>query len=294
MVFMGGRINGVSMRRLIVVLLMLLRIFTSARVDGAIVLRDVTRDTGITFKHTDGSSGRHYIVESVSSGLALFDYDGDGDIDIYFLNGAPLRGTKVDTPPKNALYRNDGNFRFTDVTDKAGAGDTGFGLGVTAGDYDNDGDLDLYVNNYGPNVLYRNNGDGTFTDVTAKAGVSNGHKVGAAVHLLDMDRDGDLDLFVANYLDFTYENHLMRTSKGIGKYAGPMDFPPMPNNLFRNNGDGTFTDVSVESGVAEHKGWGMGESAPIMITTETLMSISSTMFTPTICLRMTGRAGLRR
>ena len=258
MALMGGRVFGLSIGRLIVVVLVLLCIFACACADGAIVLRDVTRDTGITFRHTDGSSGRHYIVESVSSGLALFDYDKDGDVDIYFLNGAPLKGTKVDTPPKNALYRNDGNFKFTDVTDKAGVGDTGFGLGVAVGDYDNDGDLDIYVNNYGPNVLYRNNGDGTFTDVTAQAGVANGHKVGAAVHFLDMDKDGDIDLFVANYLDFTYENHLMRTSKGIGKYAGPMDFPPMPNNLFRNNGDGTFTDVSIESGVAKHKGWGMG------------------------------------
>jgi hypothetical protein len=254
----GSRISGFRMAGPIVAILVSLCTFTCGRGDGAIVLSDVTKDTGITFKHTDGSSGRHYIVESVSSGLALFDYDNDDDVDIYFLNGAPLKGTKVDTPPKNVLYRNDGNFIFTDVTDKTGTGDTGFGLGVAVGDYDNDGDLDLYVNNYGPNVLYRNNGDGTFTDVTAKAGVANGQKIGASAHFLDMDKDGDLDLFVANYLNFTYENHLMRTSKGIGKYAGPMDFPPMPNDLFRNNGDGTFTDVSVESGVAQHKGWGMG------------------------------------
>ena len=255
---MGSQVFGFSVRATIVAVLVSLCTFTCGRADGAIVLHDVTKDTGITFKHTDGSSGRHYIVESVSSGLALFDYDNDDDVDIYFINGAPLKGTKVDKPPRNALYRNDGNFKFTDVTDKAGVGDTGFGLGVAVGDYDKDGDLDLYVNNYGPNVLYRNNGDGTFTDVTAKAGVANGHKVGASVHFLDMDKDGDLDLFVANYLNFTYENHLMRTSKGIGKYAGPMDFPPMSNDLFRNNGDGTFQDVSVESGIARHKGWGMG------------------------------------
>ncbi|MHC4641341.1 MAG: CRTAC1 family protein [Planctomycetota bacterium] len=258
MSLMGGRVFELRVARPIVVVLVLLCIFACARVDGTIMLRDVTKDTGITFTHTDGSSGRHYIVESVSCGLALFDYDNDGDVDIYFLNGAPLKGTKVKTAPKNALYRNNGSFKFTDVTDKAGAGDTGFGLGVAVGDYDNDGDLDIYANNYGPNVLYRNNGDGTFTDVTAKAGVANGRKVGASAHFLDMDKDGDLDLFVANYLNFTYDNHLMRTSKGIGKYAGPMDFPPMPNDLFRNNGNGTFTDVSVESGVAEHKGWGMG------------------------------------
>jgi len=257
MILMGDRVFRLSIGRLIVAA-MVLCIFARTRAHGAIVLRDVTEETGITFTHTDGSSGQHYIVESVSSGLALFDYDGDGDVDIYFLNGAALKGAKYNTVPKNELYRNEGDWKFINVTDQAGVGDTGFGLGVAAGDYDNDGDLDIYVNNYGPNVLYRNNGDGTFKDVTAQAGVANGHKVGAAAHFLDMDKDGDLDLFVANYLDFTYENHLMRTSKGIGKYAGPMDFPPMPNDLFRNNGDGTFTDVSIESGVAEHKGWGMG------------------------------------
>ncbi|MHC4582595.1 MAG: CRTAC1 family protein, partial [Planctomycetota bacterium] len=105
---------------------------------------------------------------------------------------------------------------------------------------------------------YENNGDGTFSDVTERAGVADGHKVGAAALFLDMDKDGDLDLFVGNYLDFTYENNVTRTEKGIPMYPGPMDFPPVANDLFRNNGDGTFTDVSVESGVAEHQGWGMG------------------------------------
>ncbi|TSA55237.1 MAG: CRTAC1 family protein [Planctomycetaceae bacterium] len=256
--FTGNRVFGLGIGWLIVIVLALLCISACADADGAIVFSDVTKETGITFIHTDGSSGQRYIIESVSSGLALFDYDGDGDIDIYFLNGARLKGTKYDKAPTNELYRNEGGWRFTNVTGQAGVGDTGFGLGVAVGDYDNDGDLDIYVNNYGPNVLYRNNGDGTFTDVTSMAGVANGHKVGATTHFLDMDKDGDLDLFVANYLDFTYENHMIRTSKGTPKYAGPMDFPPMPNNLFRNNGDGTFTDVSVESGVAEHKGWGMG------------------------------------
>jgi len=258
MLLTDSRIFGSSIGRLIVVFPALLCIRACALADGAIVFSDVTKETGITFVHTDGSSGQRYIVESVSCGLALFDYDGDGDVDIYFLNGAPLKGTKYDKAPKNELYRNEGDWRFTNVTDRAGVGDTGFGLGVAAGDYDNDGDLDIYVNNYGPNVLYRNNGDGTFTDVTSQAGVANGHKVGAATHFLDMDKDGDLDLFVANYLDFTYENHMIRTSKGTPKYAGPMDFPPMPNDLFRNNGDGTFTNVSIESGIAQHKGWGMG------------------------------------
>jgi hypothetical protein len=257
MILTRDQVYGFTLGRPIAILLVLSCIIT-AHTDGAILFTDVTKETSITFVHADGSSGRRYIVESVSSGLALFDYDGDGDVDIYFLNGAPLKGTRYKKAPKNELYQNEGNWKFTNVTDRAGVGDTGFGLGVTVGDYDNDGNLDLYLNNYGPNVLYRNKGDGTFEDVTAKAGVAAGHKVGAAAHFLDMDKDGDLDLFVANYLGFTYENHLMRSSKGIHKYAGPMDFPPMANDLFRNNGDGTFTDVSIASGVAEHKGWGMG------------------------------------
>ncbi|OHB77851.1 MAG: hypothetical protein A2Z25_15500 [Planctomycetes bacterium RBG_16_55_9] len=230
----------------------------AAGADRPIVLRDVTKEAGITFKHTDGGSGRRYIMETVSAGLALFDYDGDGDIDIYFLNGAPLKGTEVAVAPKNALYRNEGNWKFTDVTDKAGVGDTGYGLGVAVGDYDNDGDPDIYLNNYGPNVLYRNNGDGTFTDVTKKAGVDNGFQVGAGTCFFDMDKDGDLDLYVSIYLDFSYEKHVLTTTRGYPVYANPRFYKPLPDTLYRNNGDGTFTDVSEASGVGGHPGWGMG------------------------------------
>jgi hypothetical protein len=218
----------------------------------------VTGRSGIAFRHTDGSSGRHYIVEYVSAGLALFDYDMDGDVDIYFLNGAALPGTKVKDPPRNALYRNDGGWKFTDVTDEARVGDTGHGLGVTVGDYDNDGDPDLYLNNFGPNVLYRNNGDGTFTDVTRQAGVGNGDRVGAGTCFLDMNGDGNLDLYVANYLKFSYDKHVSRTMQGYPVYASPLDYPPDADTLYRNNGDGTFTDVSGESGIAAQAAYGMG------------------------------------
>jgi hypothetical protein len=238
---------------------MLLLIWTfNAFADSPIQLHDVTKEIGITFVHTDGGSGLHYIMETVSAGLALFDYDGDGNIDIYFLNGAPLKGTKVDVAPKNALYHNDGNWKFTDVTEKAGVGDRGYGLGVAVGDYDNDGDPDIYLNNYGPNVLYRNNGDGTFTDVTKKAGVDNGFNVGAGTCFLDIDKDGDLDLYVSVYLQFSYEKNVTLTTKGFPVYANPRYYPPLPDFLYRNNGDGTFTDISKSSGVGGHAGWGMG------------------------------------
>ncbi len=225
---------------------------------GTLLFHDVTSETGIHFVHTDGSSGHRYIMETVASGLAVFDYDGDGDLDIYFLNGAPLKGASFKTLPRNALYRNDGGWRFTDVTAKAGVGDTGYGLGVTAGDYNNDGLPDLYVNNYGPNVLYRNNGDGTFTDVTKEAGVGAGNRMGAGAAFLDYDLDGDLDLYVACYVQFTYDQHRVHIVKGYPMYAGPRDYRPEPDILYRNNGDGTFTDVSLESGIGQLAGSGMG------------------------------------
>ena len=225
---------------------------------GPITMTNVTKKTGISFRHTDGSSGQRYLMETVSAGLALLDYDNDGDIDIYFLNGAPLKGTKTDTPPSNALWRNDGNFKFTDVTAAAGVGDKGYGLGVCAGDYDNDGDHDIYLNNHGANVLYSNNGDGTFADVTKKARVANGDKVGAGACFLDIEGDGDLDLYVANYVQFTYKNHVMDKIRGVSVYRGPESFKPENDTLYRNNGDGTFTDISKSSGVAARASWGMG------------------------------------
>ncbi len=227
--------------------------------EAQVQLRDVTQASGITFKHTDGSSDKLYVVEPMTGGLAIFDYDGDGDNDIYFLNGAPLQGTKVARRPRNALYRNEGAMRFTDVTEQAGVGDTGFGLGVTVGDYDNDGDPDLYVNNFGPNKLYRNNGDGTFTDVAAQAGVADGDEVGAGANFLDIDGDGDLDLFVARYLIFSYDMDVVQTAVGGYRvHSGPQSYPPAGNALYRNNSDGTFTDVSLASGIGTHEGYGMG------------------------------------
>ena len=237
----------------------LLLVWTACESTNAeIRLTDITAQTEISFRHTAGGSGKQYIVEYITGGIALFDYDGDGDSDIYFLSGAPLRGTTSRSTPTNALYRNDGKWKFTDVTLTAKVGDPSHSLGVAVGDYDNDGHPDLYVNNFGPNRLYRNTGDGTFEDVTNAAGVANGNRVGAGACFLDYDADGDLDLFVANYVKFAYEKHVSRTRQGYRTFASPRDYEPDADTLFRNNGDGSFTDVSVASGIAEKAGPGMG------------------------------------
>lgn len=141
---------------------------------SAITMTDFSHRVGIQFQHSDGGTGQRYIVESVAAGLALFDYDGDGLIDIYFLNGAAVKSQSPTNQPRNALYRNLGNWQFVDVTEQAGVGDTGYGLGVTIGDYNNDGAPDIYISNFGSNVLYCNNGDGTFSDVTELAGIGGG------------------------------------------------------------------------------------------------------------------------
>lgn len=227
---------------------------------GPLVLHDVTAQTGITFCHTDGSSGRRYILETVASGLATFDYDGDGLVDIYFVNGAPLPGAEDQPVATNRLYRNLGGFRFEDVTEAAGVGDTGFGLGVAVADYDNDGDPDLYVNNFALNVMYRNNGDGTFAEVARQAGTAaeDAHRVGAGAAFLDIENDGLLDLFVANYLVFRFDQNVTNTLRGVPIYPVPEAFPRIPSILYHNRGDGTFDDISRQSGIGLHPGKGMG------------------------------------
>jgi hypothetical protein len=228
---------------------------------GDIVLTDVLSETGIGFVHTDGSSGEYFLMETMSAGLATFDYDGDGLIDIYFLNGAPLPKRSGQASPGNRLYRNLGGWKFLDVTQAARVGDTQFALGVTTGDFNNDGYSDIYVNNFGPNVLYRNNGDGTFSDITQLAGVDNGEQVGAGTSLLDIEGDGDLDLYVSNYIQFSYEAHVPKILRGIRFYPGPLDHQPAVDKLYRNNGDSTFRDVTRAAGIAAHAGTGMGITA---------------------------------
>ena len=221
---------------------------------------DVTDDSGITFTHTSGASGNYHIVETVTAGLALFDYDRDGDIDLYFLNGAYHDSDPPGPSPRNALYRNDGHWRFVDVTESAGVGNTGFGLGVAVGDYDNDGDADLYLNNYGPNVLYRNNGNGSFTEVTRIANLAEDTHMGAGANFLDVDKDGDLDLYVSHYVHCLKERETPVQRGGHPAYLGPAVaiYSNTPDTLYRNNGDGTFTDISEASGISACTGAGMG------------------------------------
>ncbi|GAB5406002.1 MAG: CRTAC1 family protein [Aureliella sp.] len=211
---------------------------------------------GIDFVHTNGGMGEMFITETVMGGLATFDYDGDGLIDVYFVNGASIQpGVPAAT---NRLYRNLGNWQFVDVTEQAGVGHAGCGMGAVAGDIDNDGDVDLFITNYGENVLYRNDGDGTFHDVTAESKLETGLRFGAGSSLTDIDGDGDLDLYTASYVQFKQADHFTRTINGHEFPPGPNDFPPERDYLFRNNADGTFTDISTQAGIAKLAAPGMG------------------------------------
>ena len=224
---------------------------------------DVTASAGISFVHSIGDDELSNIVESSGAGCVFFDYDNDGDLDIYLVNGRYLetvssaRGRHLAGKLKNALYRNNGDATFTDVTEKAGVGDTGFGMAAVAADYDNDGDRDLFVTNYGRDSLYLNNGDGTFTDVTQKAGVgSELWSLGAS--FFDFDRDGLLDLYVGGYLVFDPE---YRNFYAAEAFPGPLSYRGQKDILYRNKGDGTFEDVTRAAGVYSTKGRAMGVAA---------------------------------
>ena len=220
---------------------------------------DVTETAGIDFVHVDGRSGQKYFMETLGSGAVFFDYDNDGDPDLYLVNGAPLPGYQGTEVPINHLYENNGDGKFTDVTERAGVGDTGYGHGCAAGDYDNDGDLDLYVTNYGANRLYQNNDDGTFTDVTKAAGVEE-TRWSTSCAFADYDRDGDLDLYVVNYIEFSVKENPWCgfREKDIRAYCEPNNFSGLPDTLYRNNGDGTFTDVTKEAEIYNPNGKGLG------------------------------------
>jgi len=237
------------------------------------LFEDRAKAWGIDFIHFNGMSGDFYFPEIMGSGAALFDYDGDGDLDAFLVQGAMLGGNRLDEatfpprdrPPRSRLYRNDlrpgGEPRFVDVTEASGVDARGYGVGVAVGDYDNDGLPDLYLANHGPNQLWRNRGDGTFEDVTAKAGADDPRWSSSAA-FLDYDGDGLLDLFVVNYVVFDLEeNPRCFTASSRRDWCGPSAFTPVRDRLLRNRGDGTFEDVSARAGIATQAGPGLGLAA---------------------------------
>ncbi len=225
--------------------------------------QEIGQEIGLDFIHSIGDSDLHNIVESSGAGAAFLDYDQDGNIDLYVCSGTWLEGLssgkKPDKMPENHLYRNRGDGTFEDVTNKSDAGGPWYCMGVTVGDYNNDGYPDLYLSNYGPNVLLKNNGDGTFTDVTKRAKVGGGQNefsVGAV--WLDYDNDGFLDLYVGNYLNYDPQYKYYYAPDG---FPGPLAYDSQPDVLYHNKGDGTFEDVTKSMGIVDVDGRAMGVGA---------------------------------
>ena len=231
---------------------------------------DVTQPLAVDFKHENSPTSNKYLIETMGGGVALFDYDSDGRLDIFFTNGAKLddpmptekQPDKSDRRYWNRLYRQAPDGTFADVTERAGL--TGmpqnrYAMGVAAGDYDNDGHVDLYVTGYGGNMLYRNRGDGTFADVSGTAGVA-ASGWSASAGFFDYDNDGKLDLFVTRYLDWMFQKNRAcgENKPGLRAYCHPDNFNGVANILYRNNGDGTFADVSAKAGIADANGKGLG------------------------------------
>jgi hypothetical protein len=229
-----------------------------------ISFEDLIERSGIRFQLKNGISPQRYSIETMLGGVAVFDYNNDGLLDIFFTNGAAIPSLeKTDPSYWNRLYRNNGDGTFTDVTEQAGVKGVGYSMGVAAGDYDNDGFVDLYITGVNRNQLLHNNGDGTFTDLTDKAGVGGaiagyGKPWAVAAGWFDSTNSGRLDLIVINYLDYSIGNAKLCSIGSARTYCAPGNFKGTPNILYRNNGDGTFTDVSKESRIGQYVGKGMG------------------------------------
>ena len=231
--------------------------------DSAIIFENTIKASKIDFVLKNSVSPQRYSIETMTGGVAVFDYNNDGLLDIFFTNGAEIPSLKKSNPSfHNKLFRNNGDGTFTDVTERAGLAGVGYSMGVAAGDYDNDGFVDLYVTGFNCNQLFHNNGDGTFTDRTEKAGVSGVLKRSkpwsVAAGWIDYDNDGLLDLFVVNYLDYSLSTAHRCETGNIVDYCSPNEYRGTPNILYRNNGDGTFTDVSQPSHISQYSGKGMG------------------------------------
>ncbi|MGD8897441.1 MAG: VCBS repeat-containing protein, partial [Acidobacteriota bacterium] len=254
------------MRRVLGLLAPVLFILGAAPPASLPTFTEKTAEAGITFSRSFGDHHLSNIVEGTGSGVCVFDYDGDGRLDLYFPNGrwehtvSDNRGRDLVGKLQNALYRNEGGWRFTDVTAEAGVPGKGFAFGCSAADYDADGDLDLYVLSYGPNELYRNEGDGTFTDVSEASGLAD-PLWSLNAPWFDYDGDGDLDVFVTNYLE--YDEGKFRSYYAAAGYPGPLSYSGVPCILYRNNGDGTFTDVTKEAGL-----WNPGGRAMSSVATD--------------------------
>ncbi|HWN40732.1 MAG TPA: CRTAC1 family protein [Thermoanaerobaculia bacterium] len=220
--------------------------------------REVSEPWGLSFRHHHGGSGQFYMPETMGSGVAVFDYDGDGDPDVFYVDSGAMRGYQGETP-RSVLLRNEGAGKFVDVTERSGIRVTSYGMGTTAGDVDGDSDLDLYVSAFGPDQLFRNNGDGSFTEVTAQAGLGN-PLWGTSAAFADTDADGDLDLYVTNYVDFSYEKNPICGNQRLGlrSYCHPNVYNGVPDRFYRNRGDGTFEDATAAAGFAPDAGNGLG------------------------------------
>jgi enediyne biosynthesis protein E4 len=228
--------------------------------------RDEAPAAGLVFEHVNGAAGQYHLPEIMGAGAALFDYDVDGDLDVMLLQGWPLDNSKSGgSAPR--LFRNEvvpsRRLRFTDVSQRARFASGDYGMGVAVGDYDNDGDPDVYVTNFGTNRLYRNDGNGIFLDVTRQAGAGlDDPRWSTSASFSDYDADGDLDLFVANYVDFTVAGaKVCQEPAGSRDYCGPRQFRPVPDRLFRNEGAGRFSDVTEAAGIASADGAGLGVAA---------------------------------
>ena len=236
--------------------------FPALPIESPIHFTDVTDIAGIHFIHTNGASGEFHLPETLGAGGAFLDYNNDGYLDLYLVNSAA----------PSVLYQNNGDGTFTDVTANAGISNQGsYGHGVACGDYDNDGYVDIYVTNFGANRLYHNSGDGTFTDVTAESGTGDARWSSSAT-FFDYNSDGDLDLYVVNYVDYKldgsaptcFENPSFRTTEKVRGYCHPKHFKGVPDSLYRNNGDGTFTDVTEAANVRDPGGMFLGKGLGVV------------------------------